>query len=325
MKTILIRCDANESHGYGHLSRCITIARGIKGRNTNHKITFIGDYSPTAITLIEKRNFSYVMFQEHTANDALNLAHALKNYEYLILDSYDITQNYVDQLSNQAYKFCIVADDSTAINLASVDLVINYAINGQKFDYKSKSQALGLMYFPVKPELKSVRQRNLLKNERDINHILLMIGGHDVYAVGVKLLQILDNLVSDRKITYISSATSLDMLSIKNNKLKLLPFYENIEDIYSVVDLTITGGGLSKYESNYCNIRNASVPQNINEYVDSTYFEAEGLTSIVGVAYDFSEVVARKNIAKLLAAPPNSPSNLFCTNSLDHLIDKIFQ
>lgn len=323
MKSILIRCDANELNGYGHLSRCINMARGIKEKNINHNVTFIGDYSPDAISLIEKRNFGYTIFREHVASSALNLMPTIKNYECFILDSYDITQNYIDQLSNQAFKFCLIADDSTTLNLASVDLVVNYAINGQDFDYKSKGQALGLKYFPVKPEFKAVREKNILKKDKEINHILLMIGGHDKYSVGVNILKIIDGLVMDKTITYISSATSFDALSIKNNRLKFLPFCENIEDIYADVDFTITGGGLSKYESNYCNIMNASVPQNINEYNDSTYFEAKGLTTIIGIAYNYSEATVSSNMAKLLNSSPCPPPDLFYTDSLDNLIDKI--
>ena len=325
MNSILIRCDGNDSDGYGHLLRCITIARGIKERNSNYTVSFIGDYSPTALTLIENRSFNYVIFEEHRADSALNLMDVLINYKYIILDSYKITQNYIDELSNKTYKFCIIADDSNVLNLSSVDLVVNYAINGQNFNYKSKSQALGLTYFPVKPELKSVRKRNLIRKRKDINHILIMIGGHDKYSVGPKILKIIDSLVTNVTITYISSSTSLGLITAKNNTLNLLPFYENIEDIYSSVDLTITGGGLSKYESNYCRVRNACVPQNINEYNDSKYFEDNGITTIIGLAYDYNEEYFSSNIANLLLMPAEPTPDLFCTNSLDNLIDKLLQ
>ena len=323
MKSVLIRCDANDSIGYGHLSRCLNIARGIKEKSKNNNVTFIGDYSPTGIALIEKFSFEYKLFRAHIANSALKLLSYIKNYEYFILDCYGTTQNYIDQLSTMRFKFCLIADDTTILNLAGVDLVINYAINGENFDYKSKSQALGLKYFPVKPEFKLIREKNLEKKCSDINHILLMIGGHDKYSVGVNVLKIIDDLVMNKTITYISSATSLGALSAKNNRLKFLPFCEKIEDIYMGVDFTITGGGMMKYESSYCNIANASLPQNINEYNDSKYFEEKGLTTIVGVAYNYSEKIVRSNIARLLHSSPRTSLDLFHTDSLDNLIDKI--
>lgn len=323
MQIIYIRCDANETNGYGHLSRCLNLARGIKEKNENFNVTFIGDYSPTAISMIKKWNLNYYIFKEHDANDSMNLLHHMPNLEYLILDSYSITQNYISKLSNLKFKLCLIADESITLNLSNVDMVVNYSINAQNFDYKSKEQALGLKYFPAKPEFKVIRELSFLKKHDATNHILIMMGGHDRYSIGVSVLNIIDSLTVNKNVTYISSLPETDRVTIKNNKLKVLPFYENIEDIYSTVDISITGGGMSKYESCYCNIINACVPQNLNEYNDSLYFEANNLTTILGTAYEYKELDISSKISDLLKSPPCRPSNIFFTDSLDNLVEQI--
>lgn len=321
--SIMIRCDANNLNGYGHLSRCLNIARGIREDHKKCDINFIGDYSLNAISLIEKYNFSHTIFKLHNIYSALNLLPLLIDCNYFILDSYNITQNYVDELGNSTFKFCVIADDSSTFNFSGVDLVINYAINGQEFDYQSRKQVLGLKYFPFKPEFKEIRKNNLIKRSREINHILLMIGGHDVYSVGDSILKTIDNLVSGKKITYISSSSSSERYVSKKNEVIISPFCENIETIYSEVDISVTGGGLSKYESCYCCIINASIPQNNNEYKDCLYFESSGLTNIIGTAYDFNLATVNSNISNFIFSKREAPSTLFYTESLNNLVNEI--
>lgn len=323
MKSILIRCDANELNGYGHLSRCLNIARGIKEKHPDFNVTFIGNYSVKAVSLIDKYHFKSILFPSHNPENARELIPFLNGANILILDSYKITQNYIDNLSKGSFKFCLIADESTVLNCSKLDLVINYAINGTDFDYKSSRQALGLRYFPVKPELKKIRERNLIEKRINDDRILLMIGGHDIYSAGVKILKIIDELVSDKRITFISSSSLSGEYIAKRNELSILPFVEKIEDIYLDTDLSITGGGLSKYESGYCCIRNACVPQNINEFNDSLHFETKRLTKIIGIAYDFNEQIVVANLANLFASKNEPGVDLFHTDSLNNLVDII--
>ena len=98
MKSILIRCDANEANGYGHLSRCLNIARGIKENNQDYQVTFVGDYSPKAVFLMKKYYFNFLDFSEHNPESAKSLISIVKDIDYFILDSYKISQQYLNEL-----------------------------------------------------------------------------------------------------------------------------------------------------------------------------------------------------------------------------------
>ena len=56
-ETFLIRCDANKNNGFGHFSRCLNLARGIKHKLPKAKIVFLGDYDNIPTQLIEKYKF----------------------------------------------------------------------------------------------------------------------------------------------------------------------------------------------------------------------------------------------------------------------------
>ena len=320
MKSVLIRCDANESNGYGHLSRCLNIARGIRNKYRNFNIAFIGDFSSKAISCIDKYQFTHTSFSEHEPENANPLS-KIGSCDYLLLDRYRVSQHYVNALTGQAFKFSLVADGSTSIDISKADLVINYAINGTDFDYKASKQALGLKYFPVKPELKGIREANLLKGSGNSDKILVMIGGHDVYGVGSRILDSMDKAISNKEITFISSASWPDKYMLKRNELIVRPFVEKMEEVYQNTDFSVTGGGLSKYESCFCRIKNACIPQNMNEYEDSLFFEAKGLTKMIGIAYEFDQANVDQNISGIFNGSQLQGSDIFHTDSLENLVE----
>ena len=93
MDSFLIRCDANRNNGFGHFSRCLNLARGIKHKLPKAKIVFLGDYDNVPTQLIEKYNMVKKPLFD-LINEEVNFA---RGFDYFILDSYYIDQNYIDQ------------------------------------------------------------------------------------------------------------------------------------------------------------------------------------------------------------------------------------
>ncbi len=330
MKSLLIRCDANEENGYGHFSRCLNIARGIMAFNPFMVVTFLGEFTQKAQSLLNKYQFPFIEFSQHQNDNAENIQPHLKTNDVVLVDSYKISQKYIDGLCGNSYKVAIM-DELYKYDFSKTDLVINFCIDAIKHDYLSKDQALGIGYFPNKPELKRIREGNLTKQPKnEVENILVTIGGHDLYKIGDKIILELDSIVSNKKITYITSDKASLSLKTINNHLTIIPFSEAIEELYAACDTTITAGGLMKYESAFCCIPNGNIPQTLIENNDSDFFEISTLSLRINKAYDYQSLKTRPAILSLLNIKQrlslfNNYKCEFLSNSLDNIVTKIIR
>jgi spore coat polysaccharide biosynthesis predicted glycosyltransferase SpsG len=62
-KRVLIRCDVNDANGYGHFTRCLYMARGIRESQPNIDIQFCGDYTKPALELLANSTFRLFLLQ----------------------------------------------------------------------------------------------------------------------------------------------------------------------------------------------------------------------------------------------------------------------
>ncbi|HSY75605.1 MAG TPA: hypothetical protein VK890_02040 [Bacteroidia bacterium] len=328
-KRVLIRCDVNDANGYGHFTRCLYMARGIKENQHDIDIQFCGDYTKPALELLANYNISVIPFTKHNAADSGNLSSYTASVDYVILDTYLLTQAYIDGLCGHSYRF-VVIDDYGRLDLTKVDLAVNFGINASDFTYTAKQQALGIKYFPFKPELKKIREKNLYSHHGDIRNILVMIGGYDKFSVGKEVVKCIDTIISGTTISLLGNTQAPEKDSVKNNELKIIPFCNNIETVYSTTDIAITGGGVSKYESIYCCIPNGSVSQNTEEYADSLYFDRLKLNKIIGTSYNFNHEKVTATIKELFTLPCRKQlidncKKAFDTDSLANLVNEILQ
>jgi spore coat polysaccharide biosynthesis predicted glycosyltransferase SpsG len=326
-KQVLIRCDVNDANGYGHFTRCLYLARGIKEKHPGAAIKFCGEYTKPALELLASYGIEAIPLTKHDSNDSSNLKVYIANTDYVILDTYLLTQAYINDLCSGSYKF-VVIDDYGRYDLAKVDLVVNFGINFGDFTYTAKQQALGIKYFPFKPELKKVRERNLSSTPAEIKNILVMIGGYDKFSVGKEVVKCIDGIISGATISLLGNTQAPEKGSIKNNELKIIPFCNNIETVYNTTDIAITGGGVSKYESVYCCIPNGSVSQNTEEYADSLYFDRLKLNKITGTSYDFNREQVMASIKELFTLSCRTQlidncKKAFDTDSLANLVNEI--
>jgi len=328
MMRILFRCDANVENGYGHFSRCLNIARGIIFFKHDIELVFVGDYSSKAQSHLLKYEITFIDFTQHTQDNSNNLKVFTNGVDVIILDSYKITQQYIDALCQKLYRI-VVIDDFYKFDLSKVDLVINFCIDAIKHDYLSKDQALGVDYFPYKPELKTVREAKIANAvSAEVKRILVCIGGYDIHNVGDKIVYHLDTMFTNRDIIYLSSHKNSPSIKLLNNNLNVLPFSDALEDIYCDIDISITGGGLTKYESAYCCIPNGNIPQTVDELSDSIFFENENLSFRLSEAFNFDLIQFNKSLRNLLSFDVRnrlvkSDCDKFNTNSLLNVVNKI--
>jgi len=278
--TFLIRCDANKKNGFGHFSRCLNIARGIKHKLPKATIVFLGDYNNVAAQLIGKYK---MLKQEHfdSIDDEMNFT---RDFDNFILDNYFIDQDYIDRYCTESMKF-IKIDDFNDLNLKNVEVVVNFCLRGNSFNYGSKTKCLGLKYFPVREEFKKIRLKNISQFKNRVDNILVFLGAADQHNSSHTMVKLLDKVLNNVTISLISAHEESPIhSSFNNNKIKYLPLSPFMEKYFEKSDVVITGGGLTKYECAYNCIPNASLTQTIEQDEEVKTFSEAGLTYYLGMA-----------------------------------------
>ena len=264
---ILILCDGNNQTGLGHLSRCLGIATSLKRVSPDIKILFQGNYNLNATQILGHYQINFCVEPFSIDNQPPPLC--------LIIDKQVLKENQLIKLADKGHKVVLV-DDFNRINTAPCTLVINFRVNAESYDYSCERTALGMRYFPARPELKTVREDRNARNHDSVRNILISIGGSDRFNIGPKIAQELGTYFCDTDINLVTNVIP-DDLSMHRN-IAVFPLKNSLHDFLRDTDFVISGGGLIKYECIYCGIPNGCFNQTEYQLEDTETLMEEGLT-----------------------------------------------
>ena len=189
---ILIRADANERIGAGHVMRCLTAARALRERGEN--ILFV-TADRRSLPPIERAGFPAVCLgtaPENIEDGADKIAALLQENApaLLLTDSYAVTEGYFRALA--PYGKLAYFDD---LNRATwdVDLLINYNLFFAVFNYGGYEGTrtrllLGPAYAPLREEFRHLPPRAA---EETVTDVFVSAGAADPARVTEKMLQYL--------------------------------------------------------------------------------------------------------------------------------------
>jgi spore coat polysaccharide biosynthesis predicted glycosyltransferase SpsG len=300
-RRVLFRCDGTRTTGLGHLSRCIALARSLRLESPSASTLFWGHFDSFAKTLLAHYGLREMGMPPPPGN--VNGLAATREtcigYDTLVLDSYDLDQDYIDGLKHRPCRLALIDDDQRH-DLSGANLVICFLASAQALNYGATHQFLGPSYLPVKPELRALRERNLaLPIEHGIRRVLVFLsGGHMGENLLPAVLGALD--LPATEVTYLAP-TALAASRWQNaSHVALTP---DIESVYAQTDFVICGGGLTKYESAYCAIPNACLSLTTLQQADTQAMAAQNLTLDLGMAGDLDPRRLRRQIADFIGNP----------------------
>ena len=328
---LLICCDANAQSGFGHFSRCLNLARELQAEQPQSHIEFCGDFSEFAAGLL--KTYQFKQFNAHHFLDGNSFFESINaSYSHLLVDSYAFDQHFIDAATSGSLN-CILMDDFMKhSDYSKVDLLINFTIQAHALPYRAKQVALGTPYFPVKPELKAVREVKLTASKFELRSIAICLSAMPEYkAMEMQLVELANRLLQGCKITLLSNHhAALELKGVNGNQLLLQKPGNAMEEIYRNSDYIVSGGGLVKYEAAYCAVPNATVSLTEGVAKDTAIFEKEYLTAAIGTAMEFDAASIEKkwdmelksfNFSKFQA----SSKRLFDTASTKNLVHLISQ
>lgn len=262
---ILFRADGNEIIGYGHIMRCLSIAKAAD--EAGEECCFVMA-DKKFVPVVEKAGFPYVTLGTDFRNMEEELDVLLPILEKekpfcVVVDSYYVTDEYQQKI--RAYAPVAYMDDLAAFAYP-VDILVNYNIYGEKINYIQMYQnrplpklLLGPEYAPLRKEFRGVKRKRQPEKAKDI---LVSTGGADHEHVALELAHYIASheKCSPYKYHFVIGAMNLDASEIKKIAEKLsgqIVIHQNVKEMRQLMqncDMAISAAGSTLYELCACGV-----------------------------------------------------------------------
>ena len=301
---ILIRADANEYVGTGHVMRCLSVAHAFVDKG--EKVLFVtADHKGDK--LIKQQGFDTICLDtDWNELDNERVDKVVKEYKpnLLLLDSYYVTEHYLDKINN------IVSTayfDDLNTKCWNVDYIINYNIFAEVFDYTRYSGTktkllLNPQYAPLRNEF-----RNCPKHKTEaVSEIMVSAGGADPEHITERIISGICHEMKDIVFHFIVGALNPRMADIKalkedQDNIILHINEKHMSDLMKKCDLSISAAGTTLYELCATGIPTITYTLANNQLPAAEQFEKQGIMLNAGDCREDKGFIDRvkMNIEKL--------------------------
>lgn len=192
--SLVIRADANQHIGFGHVMRCLALAQAWQERGGAVMFVTNSDLPPAIRMRFQTHSVAYTLLEPSPHSDqqqTMAVAQQLDT-EWVVIDGYHFTEAYLEALKSAGFHILCI-DDLGQLERYNADLVLNQNI-----------YAAGTLYPSLPPTALLLGTRfSLLRREfRDLppieaplpdfaRHLLITLGGADANNVTLMVLQAL--------------------------------------------------------------------------------------------------------------------------------------
>ncbi len=255
---ILIRADANENTGSGHVMRCLSIASAFAAKGENVKFVAADN---KAYDLISSKGFDCVVLDTDFSDmggelDKLTSILFLYNPSLFIVDSYFVTERYFAGLGKHTKTAYI---DDLNLKVWDVDYLINYNIYASEYDYSGYEATktkllLTPEYAPLRDEFRNLAPHDIKDNVTDI---LVSAGGSDPARISERIINEICPMMPEIRFHFIIGALNprMDVIKKLEKDNAILHINEqHIADLMTKCDIAVSASGSTLYELSACGV-----------------------------------------------------------------------
>ncbi len=262
---IVFRCEASTLVGFGHFSRCLSLANALSKHNTN--CYFVMTEPATHIyQLIEKSNHTLLKLNvQNTENyfdnviDANQIISLLEQQkiqpDWIIIDHYQIMEPWWIKIKvfNKKIQFMLLNDSGKQVK--GIDCIWDPASSNQNDDYNTETHTLlllGPQYTLLRPEFNPNMYQKVKRIAPPPYRILISIGATDPANTAYLLISWILELKLPIDITLLTTSANPHITQLTNAFEKQIAFEidnQNISEIMYQQHLIITGAGNMVWEA----------------------------------------------------------------------------
>ena len=316
-KKILIRTDATNEIGTGHVYRQLYIA----SRIMDHEVVFLmNSKNELGINLVKESNFPIIIFNDNEIEKILEV-----KPDIIINDILDTTNEYMSSLKERNI-FSINFEDMGE-GAKKADLVFNAL-----YEYRLPLKNIygGHKYYILRDEFKEYTKKII---NRTVNKILVTFGGSDPNNFTERLTDIIDKNYKDINIDIILGLGYKEKEKIKNkykdnDKISIFDSVKNISRYMYSSDIVITSGGRTMYEVASLGIPCLVLCQNERELTHLFGHAGNGIINL-GLGEHLTEGMIKNTIGELienyeLRSDMNTKmKNIDLEHGFDNIIDVV--
>lgn len=262
--------------GYGHLFRCISLAKAIRKESSDYKIYFI--VNEDIKNIVDSNGFEYIE-SSHFEKDYKIINEMC--FDLVVFDSYRANDSYLRRIKNIT-KLMLFDDNNDIYDSSIPDIVLNGNIHANDLDYKTDSSTqflLGLNYLVMHEGYWDDESTDTTVKRG----ILVTTGGSDIYNISPKILKELVKTEFD--VTVIVGPGYLDetideLYKIKNCATKIILRPNGLKNYIKCSEYVISASGSTVYET----LSQKSIPIIFsladNQEIAYEYFKGFGVYSI---------------------------------------------
>lgn len=235
--------------GFGHITRCVSLADGFAKRGYRIRFVVNGDDSIDSAML----PFPFELFN-WPGNDR-ELVLRLENADLILIDSMQISERLTQEIQNTGIPVAFIDDDAKRKHFLSQGIIIDWTIGSEKkahfFPQKSGvTYFLGARYAVLRDAFLTCRKNRINEN---IRSVMITFGGADVRNLTPKILGYLNsNYPGIHKQVVIGSGfDNEEEISRQADGSTRLVHRPNAEKMMSLMvesDIAIAAGGQTLYE-----------------------------------------------------------------------------
>ena len=274
---LIFRCDATAETGLGHLSRSLALAEAARAQGGTP--LFCGHWSDPAFALLSASGFAHQGATAPTGSpaDAAALAALVRAEQATgaLADSYALDSKWLAQLAEHGVAVALLDDFARLDNYADCAGVLNFTVGAEKLNYPGLNparRALGPGYFPVRKNLRRLREQGSFRRKAPARRVLVALGGGDRLGLTMPVCRALHRLQPGLQVRALLSDGPAQARAQGLSTDGFPPPAGDLAGHYAWADACVTGGGLVKYECAYLGLPMAIFSQTPEQQAETDQF-----------------------------------------------------
>ena len=276
---IALSIESSHIKGMGHFFRGLNLVNYLKYNNINFLVLINNDNE--AISILQKLQIPYIVvdYNDITSNWESSIIKKY-NIKIWINDRLNTDINHSKNLKENKTKIITFDDKGSGAILADINIVA--LARDELNQLKGKKVLSGKDYLILNKDI------DLYKRLRkDINNILVTMGGSDTYGV---TLNVVNKLVGHNLNVTIHTGPSFRHFEElkKNNKenFNIITNVSSLIETFNKFDLAVTAGGITPFEANASGLPCIIIANEKHEIHNATYLDNLGSSIFIGYYQD---------------------------------------